>query len=364
VTAQRSPGGRLPLVIAARLTAQQLSGAPASAPEQVVRRLLAVQGQDPRGARLSIRSRSTGVLGADVDDALTTRRSLLITWLNRGTLHLVAAEDYWWLHALTTPQLVTGNARRLRQEGVSPLQADRGVDVITGAVESDGPQTRARLRDRLDAAGVPTRGQALVHVLMAASLRGHVVRGPMSGGEHAYVAVRDWLGDPPVPLERDEALAQLARRYLAGHGPADARDLAKWAGVGLGDARTGLEGITDELTPGEDGLVDLADRTPPAELPPPRLLGPFDPLLLGWVSREAFVGRHRQIVTTNGLFRPAALVRGRVVATWSLAGGTVSIQPLEAVSRGTLSALEKDAAGVVRFLGLPRQETLVLSTPT
>ena len=81
-------------MIAERLTAQLLSGPPARDPVTVAERLLAVQGQDPRGARLAIRARTTGLTAADVDRALTEDRSLLITWLNRGTLHLVRSEDY------------------------------------------------------------------------------------------------------------------------------------------------------------------------------------------------------------------------------------------------------------------------------
>src|SRR5580693_4135227 len=95
-------------VIAERLTAQLLAGAPAGDPMEVVRRLLAVQGQDARGARLAIRARTAGLGATDVDRALSDDRSLLITWLNRGTLHLVAGEDYPWLHALTTPPLLSG----------------------------------------------------------------------------------------------------------------------------------------------------------------------------------------------------------------------------------------------------------------
>lgn len=338
--------------IAERLTSQWLSGPPADTTEEVVTRLLAVQAQDPRGARLSIRSRSHGLTAADVDDALTTRRSLLVTWLNRGTLHLVTPEDYWWLHPLTTPQLVTGNARRLHQEGVSATEADVGVDLVAEAVNAEGPQTRAQLRARLDRAGVPTRGQALVHVLLAASIRGHVVRGPVVGAESAYVAVRDWLGDPPAPVPRAEALGRLARRYLAGHGPADARDLAKWAGITLGDAREGMEAIAGETVAFEGGLFHLAERDDPAPLPDPRLLGAFDPVLLGWVSREALVGGHQGVVTSNGLFRPCALVDGRVVATWGLAGGAVQIRPLEAVAPAALATLDEDAGAVLRFLGL------------
>ncbi len=80
-------------MLRARLTAQLLAGAPARDPVAVAERLLAIQGQDPRGARLAVRARTEGLTAADVDRALTDDRSLLITWLNRGTLHLVRSED-------------------------------------------------------------------------------------------------------------------------------------------------------------------------------------------------------------------------------------------------------------------------------
>ena len=349
----------LDATLAARLHAQLLSGPPARSVAEVVERLLAVQAQDARGARLAVRSRSLGLRANDVDAALNDR-SMVIAWLNRGTLHLVAADDYWWLFPLTTPQLVVGNRRRLQQEGVSPVQADRGVDVVTEAVLGDGPQTRAELRSRLDAAGVPTAKQALIHVLMAASLRSQLVRGPMLGNEHAFVAASEWLGDPPAPLSRPDALALLARRYLAGHGPADARDLAKWAGVTLGDARAALEGSASELTDHAGGLVDLAGRDSSTAKPKPRLLGPFDPLLLGWVSRDAVVGTHQGIVTSNGLFRACALVDGRVVATWTLSGATLTVTRLEKVGAAAVDTLRHEAADVLRFLDLSERARIVI----
>src|SRR5256885_13744212 len=98
-------------LLAERLTAQLIAGEPAGDPVAVAERLLAIQAQDLRGARLAIRARTAGLSVADIDRAFTDDRSLLITWLNRGTLHLVRREDYPWLQALTTPQLATGNAR-------------------------------------------------------------------------------------------------------------------------------------------------------------------------------------------------------------------------------------------------------------
>ena len=66
--------------------------------------------------------------------------------------------------------------------------------VVVEALADDGPLSREQFRDRLDAAGVPTAGQALVHVLAAASLRGLVVRGPVVDGRHAFVSVAHLAG--------------------------------------------------------------------------------------------------------------------------------------------------------------------------
>jgi Winged helix DNA-binding domain len=308
-----------------------------------------VQGQDPRGARLAIRARSEGLAAADVNRALSEERSLLITWLNRGTLHLVRSEDYPWLQVLTTPPLVTSANRRLAQEGVSSNAAERGMATIEHSLAEEGPLTRLQLRERLDSAAVPTAGQALIHLLFLAAVRGIAVRGPMIGKDHAYVLVTDWL-EAPKPVDREAALAELARRYLVGHAPADDRDLARWAGLPLRDARAGLGAIASELVEREDGLVHLAARPPAAEIPGPRLLGAFDPLLLGWTSRQMVLGPHTHLVTINGIFKPFAMVKGRAVGTWRLNRGKVTIEPLGQITKQASAALAADAADVERFM--------------
>jgi len=339
----------MPAPIAERLTAQALSGAPLKRPVDVAERLLAVQGQDPRGARLAVRARTTELSAADVDRELTEERSLLITWLNRGTLHLVRSEDYPLLQALTTPPLLSQCFRRLRREGVSEAGAERALATIERALAGEGPLSGKELKARLEAADLRSEAEAFIHLMFFAAVRGIVVRGPMQGKQHAYALVRDWLG-PRKPIDRDRALAELARRYLVGHGPADDRDLARWAGLPLRDSRAGLAAIASELVEREDGLVDLARRPPAEPLPPPRLLGAFDPLLLGWVSREEVVGPHKLLVTINGIFRPFALVGGRAVATWGLAGGKVTIKHLGKVTKKAAAALEVDARAVGEFL--------------
>lgn len=336
-------------ILAERLTAQLLAGPPARDPVAVAERLLAIQAQAMRGARLAVRARSEGLSVADVDRAFTEHRSLLVTWLNRGTLHLVRSEDYPWLQALTAPRLRTANATRLAQEGMQSDAAERGIAVIERELTEEGPLDRDRLRERVAAAGIHTQGQAFVHLLALASIRGLIVRGPTVAGKHGFVLVRDWLGES-TPVDRDVALAELARRYLAGHGPADDQDLARWSGLPLRDARAGLEAIASELHQRDDGLVDLKRRAPTVPLPGPRLLGSFEPVLLGWKSREMLLGEAEPLVVSGGVFRPFAFVGGRAVATWTISRQKVELEPFDRLARADREALETDARDVARFL--------------
>ena len=250
-----------------RLTSQLLAGAVSRGPQAVVsvtERLLAIQAQDPRGARLAIRARSRGATAADVDRALTEDRSVLITWLCRGTLHLVTADDYPLIQALTTPHLMPASDRRLAQEGLSLSSVRRGITTIERALADDGPLGIASLRERVRAAGVPVAGQAMIHLLFRASLEGRIVRGPVSGAEQRYALVSDWLPSAAgevarIAADRDRALRELALRYLGGHGPASDRDLAKWAGLTLRDARAGLAALGGRLRRRDGGLVELDD---------------------------------------------------------------------------------------------------------
>ena len=199
--------------------------------------------------------------------------------------------------------------------------------MIEAALADRGPMTRAQLRDHLDAGGLRTEGQAFIHLAFRAALLGVVVRGPIVGRQHAYVLVRDWLGEPPE-VDRDAALAELARRYLRGHGPASDRDLAKWAGLPLRDARAGLGAIASEIEEAEDGAVRLRGTgAGSARMPPPRLLGAFDPSLVGWSSREEIVGAHGPRIVTGGIFRPFAMAGGRAVAVWKWAAGAGRDRP-------------------------------------
>ena len=352
-----SSAARLPVAIMAqRFSAQLLTGDRPTTPEAVAERITAVQAQDARGSLLAVRARSRGLTATDVDQRLTSDRSLVVDWLNRGTLHLVRAEDHAWLHALTSPRLVSANARRLAQEGVTADAAERGVSVITHELTRYGPRTRAELRAALDSAGVRTVGQAFIHTLGLASIRGVCLRGPVIDGERAFVLTSDWLGPRPV-VDRNAALGELARRYLLGHGPASDRDLAYWSGLALRDVRAGLQTARAKLLDGSPELLTLNGKPITSYgTPAPTLLGMFDPLLHGWPARASVLGEHdsTHVVTSNGMFRATALVDGRATATWTLRAGQVEITALpgETIDSQTSTALSSEASDVLRYLGV------------
>jgi hypothetical protein len=106
----------------------------------------------PPGWRCAPARRSLSA--AAVDAALTRERSLVVAWLARGTLHLVAAEDHGWLLGLTAPRRRRARAGAWHSSASRPDQAERAVDVIARALADDGPQTRAELAAQLEDAAV------------------------------------------------------------------------------------------------------------------------------------------------------------------------------------------------------------------
>ena len=354
VTVTRMVAGDAHALRRARAAAQLLHRPREATVAEVVGRLLAVQAQDLRAARLALRARTSGLTAAAVDAALTDERSVVVAWLGRGTLHLVGRDDYPWLLGLTAPRGFTASRRRLGQEGVSPRQAERAMAVIERALADEGPLTRPELAERLAARRIRTEGQATPHLLGLAGLRGIAVLGPVrDDGAHAFALTRDWLGAAPDPAlegaEREAALAELARRYLAAHRPATAADLATWSGLPLRDARAGLAAIAADP-------VQRADPRRPRRRPrpaiPARLLPAFDPYLLGWKDRGFAVrARHaRRVHPGGGILRATATVDGRAVGTWSGAGGEVGLELFARVDAAARQALDEDGQEVARFL--------------
>jgi len=334
------------MTIDARIAAQGLAGVRATTAETAVARVVVVQAQAPGPPRLAIRARTEGVTVSDVDSATAAGR-LVRTWLLRGTLHLAVAEDLRWLVDLCGPVFAAAGRRRREQLGLDEERCRRAFAVF-GEVLADGrPRTRAELMVEMTTAGVPidVGTQAPPHLLAYAANSGLLCRGPdTDSAQPTYTLLDDYV-PPAEPVPRAAALVELARRYLAGHGPATEADFRYWTGFPASDTKPAF--ATLDVVELPDGTVALPDTDLSPASARARLLGHFDPLLLGYRDRTpildpAHAGR---IQAGGGFVQPAVLAGGRVVGTWALRGSTVVVEPFT-----TVPSLDDEIADLARFL--------------
>jgi hypothetical protein len=318
-------------VIRRRLAAQRLApGRPADGVHDAARAVCGIQAQDLRAAGLALRSRVPGLTRDEVDDA-----GLIRLWTVRGTLHLLAPEDRAWMHALCAPRFLPRYRAMLEKRGQADV-VDAMLDDVLDLIAEE-PLERSEIIAGLAERGHPDLGPESVNVLMPwVALQGLAI-----GDSRA----RWRRSDPPEHVDADEALATMARRYLAGYAPATPEDLAAWSGQTRTAARRALE------------LAEAPEEDPgdPPEPPECALLAAFDTVLLGWDGRDALVGEHgRRVLPGGGMLRPVVLAGEEAVGTWRLPGSGASRQ-LEVTwfgPRPPADALAAEAADVGRFLGI------------
>ena len=309
-----------------RLTAQRLGIARCASPADAVRWMLAVQAQELPGAKWSLGLRTAGCTEAAVDAALNAGE-VVRSWPLRGTLHLVAAEDIAWLLSLTGSRQIDRAASRRSALGITDSDIGRADDAVRAALAGKRALPRDQLLARIRAAGVATDGQRGYHLIWHLAHGGTLVMGAADGRGQVFVLLEDWVTIRPA-IDRDEALGQLALRYFRSHGPAGDADLARWAGITLGEARRGraisgavlatieLGGRTYHLDP---ETLDHETGAVPSPATRTLLLPGFDEYLLGYGDRSAVLAPEhadRIVPGGNGLFRPTIVVDGRVVGTW------------------------------------------------
>jgi Winged helix DNA-binding domain len=353
------PRGRLGLmltsaVLGERIARHGLAERPATTPLAATALTTAIQAQDAAASRLGVRARAVDVTETDVTRAIGVDRTIVRTWLMRGTIHLVAASDLPWLVRVIGPSIVRKFRTRWQQLGLTDDIFGRCIDGLPGVL-ADGPCTRGEVRARLEERGIhlpALEPPAIYHVLLHASALGLVCRGPDRGRDALFVLVDDWLPAAPAGPSGDDALAELARRYFAAYSPATAADFTTWSGLPSTQAITL---IRDELKP-----VDLDGR--PAyrlgEVEPARgvrLLPAFDNYLLGHRERTAILERDLQpLVYQGGMIHPTVLRDGRAVAKWSLDRGNqrIVVTPFRRLPAPVRRAVEQEVIDVGRFLDL------------
>jgi hypothetical protein len=352
-------------VIRRRLAAQQITRHDFTEPAGLVAWMGAIQAQDYAAAkwavalRLDDRRATEATIERAVDDGTVVR-----THVFRWTWQLVVPADLRWMLGLVTERLVARAGTRHRELGLDAATFRRSGAAIEKALAGGRHLTRAEIAAALARAGVATTGPRLSHILGHAELEGLICSGARRGKQSTYV-----LLDHRVPaaaaagarLARDEALAELARRYFRSRGPATADDFAWWSGLAPADARAGLESVKASLA-GE--TVDGRSYWQAADLPTrgaragAQLLPGFDEYLVAYRDRDAVIDpQHaRRVNAGGGILRPCVVVDGRVVGTWrrELGRKSVDIQLtlLEKPAPPVRAMIDQAAARYAAFLGL------------
>lgn len=347
-------------VLALRSRGQLLSGPRPRGVAEAVRSVGALQAQSTAAVRMAVRVRTQGATSAEFDVALTAERRIVRTWLMRGTIHLVAAEDVGWMTELVGPTVRASYRRRREQLGLTDELCDGALAalplVLAGGVPIRLSQVIARLADV--GVAIDSTAQAPTHLMMLAATHGVVCRGPEAGREPTFVRTDEWVA-PGLRLDRDEALARLARLSLAGRGPSGVRDFATWSGLPAADCRSAFDLLAPDLIEIDAAgtrMVALADldRTPPPQTPA-RLLGLWDEYLLSYRTRELILDAgFADRVLVGGVIQSVVLVDGRVAGVWRLHGTgrhrRLVVEPWVTISAATTRAIESEARDAGRFL--------------
>jgi hypothetical protein len=297
-----------------RLARQKLGGQGLGSPAEVVRWLGAVQAQDYRGALWGIAQRTRGASEADVERAIAERR-VVRSWPMRRTLHLVAAGDLRWMLRHLASRMIRGMAGRWRQLGLEAADLARAGRLIERALEGGRQLTRAEIYQALAVGGVSPAGQRGIHLVSALAMQGLVCFGPHRGKQPTFVLLEEWLPAAPV-LERDEAMAELALRYVASHGPATAADLAWWAGLPLGEARRAIEAARPRVAVRDGYAIAASGPRAGRAAPSAHLLPPWDEYTVAYRDRSAIVDPAVAESVRGGIFAPVVVLDGRVAGTW------------------------------------------------
>ncbi|XXY51274.1 winged helix DNA-binding domain-containing protein [Sorangium sp. So ce269] len=343
-----------------RLHNERLVGSPCERPEDVVRWLCAVQAQDYAGAKWAIAQRTTGVTDADLD-RLFNDGKILRTHVLRPTWHLVMPEDIRWMLGLTAPRVNAANAYQYRQLELDDAAFARGNDALVKALQGGAQLTRTEIARVYEEAGIRASGLRLAYLVMRAELDAIVCSGSLRGKQFTYALLDERAPRAKAP-GHDEALAELARRYLASHGPALVKDFAWWSGLTLKEARAGIEmaraHLQHETVDGEVYWF-AAGQAACGELETPlvHLLPNYDEYVIAYKDHSATLDPALPSGAGDALMAHLVVLDGRVVGGWRRAiqkkAVTLTMNlPLRPKKREK-AALQRAVERYSQFLGVP-----------
>lgn len=312
-----------------RLRSQLLAGNAAGNPHDAVAHLGAIQAQDYLGALWAVGVRTRNAVEGDVERALA-QREIVRCWPMRGTLHFVAAEDVRWMLELLAPRVLKRSLPRLERE----LEVDADVlrrcrTIFERALRGGNALTRPELYALLEKSRIATKASRGLHILFALAHERVICFGARRGKQPTFVLLDEWL-PASKPKVREEALAELARRYFQGHGPAKVADFTWWSGLTMKEAKEAMS---------------LAGPFEPANVKKTHgvhLLPPFDEYTVAYKDRTDIIDPAftKRVNAGGGMLNAVVVIDGVVAGTWKR---PLHITPFRPFTPRETAALERAA---------------------
>ncbi len=347
-----------------RLRQQRLAQNPLQTPEEIVAWMGAVQAQDYLGAKWSLGLRMEHATDDMIEQAFAEGR-ILRTHVMRPTWHFVTSADIRWMLELTAPRVNAVNAFRYRQLELDDALFRRSHAIIANSLQGGQMRTRAEIGAALTEAGIAAEGSRLSYIMMRAELDGIVCSGPRRGKQFTY-ALLDERSPYARRLPRDEALAELTRRYYTGHGPATVHDFVWWSGLTVGDAKAGLDMLASALIHEQiDGQIYYCSPSLPPTAEPSHtacLVPTYDEFLVGYAGFD-MLRRGGRSANHHLVFESTIVIGGQVVGSWrrTFKKETVVIElaPFAPLTAADEQAVISAAQRYGDFVGMPMLWTIV-----
>ena len=337
---------------------------------EVASRLCGVHAQLMGSAELTLWARLEALEREAVATALWEDRTLVKTWAMRGTLHLLPADELGlWLAGTGTFDHFLKPAWFKAFEITEP-QLNELIGAVAAALDGE-PLTRAELAhavvERTGDEGLREKlGQGFGAYLKPVAFRGRLCFGPGDGQKVRFTRPDVWLGHTLEGPEPEAALREIARRYLAVHGPGTREDFQRWWSRGITPAAAGkLLRTVDDAVEVEIGGAPYwmlaADAREAAATGPAegiRLLPAFDQYVVAATKHaEHFLPGDfgDRIYRPQGWLSPVLLVDGVMAGVWRHERKgkrlSVEVEPFGRLPKGRRAEVGAEAERLAAHLG-------------
>ncbi|MBI2548036.1 AlkZ family DNA glycosylase [Candidatus Woesearchaeota archaeon] len=293
---------------------QQLGKTTFRKPEALVRWMGAVQAQDYHGGLWGIGLRLPGITKSDIEQAISERK-IVRTWSMRGTLHFVPASDAKWMLELLTPRVIKKSLGRYKELGLHDHIFEQSKRLFTKALT--GKQlTRNELYQVLANGKINPEGQRGYHILSHLAQTAFICHSTRQGHQPRFALFDEWI-PRSKRLNRNKALAELARRYFTSHGPATLQDFTWWSGLTVADARVGITSVKEIMNTEIDGRTYFLTRKTIAKIPlETHLLPPYDEYFISYKDRSAVINANMLKGMHIALTNSPLIIKGKVIGIW------------------------------------------------